>query len=137
MNDHVLHGSLMHLFCRKQRSRKAAPAQGVRAKAILCLLIVVGLTLHMVHAGPAFAGTDTAELSAAALASEPPLAPKFVVSRAVPHCHSPAPCVFLAVQSPANSRALEPGDWIAGPPRCHRSTIAHRQFRPPRLPAHA
>lgn len=136
-NDCVFRGSPMHLFCRKQRSGMAVPARRAWAKAIVCLLIVAGLAFHAVQAGPSFAQTGTAEVDAVKLNHQHSHNVTFSGSSAVPHCPSTAPCVFLSVQRTFIFRAPEPGGWIAGPPRYHRSKIAYRQFRPPRLPAHA
>lgn len=125
----------MHLR-KKKRFRRIGPAPRTWVKFVLSLLIVAGLTFHMVHADPSFAGTETAEASSVIFVTEQPHDATFGVSPAVPHCHSPASCTFLPVKFSTLFRAPKSGGWIPGPPTYHRSKIVHRQFRPPRLPAH-
>jgi hypothetical protein len=106
-------------------------------KFFISLLIVTGLTLHMVHAGPSFAGTETAEASNAVFTPEQPHDATFGVSPAVPHCHPPGSCAFLSVKLSTLLREPASGDLMPGLTHHPRSKIVHRQFRPPRLPAHA
>lgn len=132
-DDDGLCGSPMHL-CKEKRFRRTGPAPRAWVKFLLSLLIVTGLIFHMVHAGPSFAGTKTAEASEAI--PEHPDDSTVGVSPAVPHCHLAASCAFLPVELSTLLRAPESGVSLPGPSHHHRSKILQRQFRPPRLPAH-
>ena len=128
-------GSPMHIW-KEKRFRRTGPAPRTWVKFLLSLLIVAGLTFHMVHADPSFAGTEPAEATSVIFVPEQPHDATFAVSPAVPHCHLAASCAFLTVKNFALFRAPKSGGWIPGPPQYHRSTNIDRQFRPPRLPAH-
>lgn len=125
----------MHLWKKKQ-FRTAGPAPRPWVRFLLSLLVIAGLTFDMLYADPSFAGTDTAEASSVIFVSEQSHEATFDVSSAVPPCHSAASCALLPVKSSTLFRAPESGSSTPGPSRYHRSKVVHRQFRPPRLPAH-
>lgn len=106
------------------------------AKFMICALLAAGLSLHAVHDAEylAFAGPTTSQLKNAATQ---PTGGVQHQSSAISHCQSPAFCAFLPVKFSALVVESEFNEWSPGRSRDQRSTFVHRQFRPPRLPAHA
>ena len=130
-----LHGYAMRLSNEKLLP-KAVPMIRAWVRLAVCLLLAAGIVSHPIHdSKPSVVGGAPA--SQVINAAVQPAGGAHHRSSATSHCQSPASCAFLPVSFSALIREPESGDWTPGPSRDERSTFVHRQFRPPRLPAHA
>ena len=101
----------------------------------MCLLFVIGGTLHVMHDAPAFAGTGAAQTANAAHQPEsgPHEGPLGIV-----HCQSTVSCPFFGLTALSLSLLdASPSGWSLGRAALGPLETAYRHFRPPRLPAHA
>lgn len=106
-------------------------------RLLLSLLIVSGLTFHVIHASPSVADEAAPKVIEILKSTGQLEGGAFAASHATPHCHSTASCAFLP-PSPAVllELKLESCEVTPEPSRHLGFSFADRQFRPPRLPAH-
>ena len=119
----------------RQGRHQAGPARRRWFALLLCLLFVIGGTLHVVHDAPAFAGTGAAQTTNAAHQPEsgPHEGPLGIV-----HCQSTVSCPFFGLTALSLSLLdASPSGWSLGRAALGPLETAYRHFRPPRLPAHA
>src|SRR3546814_20410890 len=84
--------SQVHL-CKAKRLKRIGPVPRIRVELLLSLLIVVGLGLHMVHAGPSSSEVEAVEANQ--VCPEEPDRATCAGLPAVQHCGSAASCAVL------------------------------------------
>src|SRR3546814_12199712 len=103
------------------------PVPRIRLCFLRSLLIVVGLGLHMVHAGPSSSEVEAVEANQ--VSPEEPDRATCAGLPAVQHCGSAASCAVLPVKFSILCRAPVRGNWAPAPAARAHSEIRSEERR--------